>query len=449
MIVHLGDGNDLAESNNDHAAGHSVQFYGEDGDDDLQSQGSADLLDGGPGNDRLEPDDDDAGSGDIVVGGPGTDSLWLDTAFGGNGPISASFDGVANDGFAGEADNYGADLENLEGVSTAPSINFVGNDAPNKVQMRSESADVLVGLGGDDFIDGANGNDVIDGGDGNDTIYGGGNDDQIKGGPGLDSLSGEGSGSGFFISVPGNDTIDARDGVREQLNCGPGADTAIVDELDVVPQDPGSLCEAVDRSAAAAPAAPGRAEHPLVEAAGEQGPRQRLAVVQGRVQRQAHAQDDLEGDRRLGFLLDRGGQVRHGAPEAVLEGAQPDAQGDEGAREAHGLAEVRQGREQDVDAARLGDFDGDQVGHAVTDFELGLGEDRVLLQVLEVAGGLVGVVVAEVDLAVVGRGVGGGVVGGVVVGPVALVGVDEAVVVSVVVGGVVGGDAAGVDRRSP
>ena len=80
VIVHLGDGNDLAESNNDHAAGHSVQFYGEDGDDDLQSQGSSDLLDGGPGNDRLQPDDHDAGSGDVVVGGPGIDSLWLDTA---------------------------------------------------------------------------------------------------------------------------------------------------------------------------------------------------------------------------------------------------------------------------------------------------------------------------------------------------------------------------------
>jgi RTX calcium-binding nonapeptide repeat (4 copies) len=256
VIVHLGDGNDLAESNNDHAVGHSVQFYGEDGDDDLESQASSDLLDGGPGNDRLQPDDHDAGSGDIVVGGPGTDSLWLDTAFGGNGPINASFDGVANDGFAGETDNYGADLENLEGVSTAPSIHFAGTDAPNRVQMRSESADVLVGMGGDDFIDAANGNDVVDGGDGNDTIYGGGNDDQIKGGPGLDSLSGEGSASGFFISVPGNDTIDARDGVREQLNCGPGADTAIVDELDVVPQDPGTLCEAVDRAGAPAAASP-------------------------------------------------------------------------------------------------------------------------------------------------------------------------------------------------
>jgi hypothetical protein len=256
VIIHLGDGNDIAESNNDHAAGHSVQFYGEDGDDDLQSQGSADLLDGGPGNDRLEPDDDDAGSGDVVVGGPGVDSLWLDYATGGNGPITASFDGVANDGFAGETDNYGADIENLEGVGTAPSIAFTGTDGPNHVQMRSESPDVLIGLGGDDVIDGANGNDVIDGGDGNDTIYGGGNDDQIKGGPGLDSLSGEGSGSGFFISVAGNDTIDARDGVREQLNCGPGADTAVVDDLDVVPQDPGSLCEAVDRGAAPAASPP-------------------------------------------------------------------------------------------------------------------------------------------------------------------------------------------------
>jgi hypothetical protein len=261
VIVHLGDGNDIAESSNDHAAGHSVQFYGEDGNDDLQSQGSADLLDGGPGNDRLQPDDDDAGPGDVVTGGPGTDSLWLDAASGGSGPITATFDGVADDGFAGEADNYGADLENLEGVSTAPSIHFAGTDGPNGVQMRSESADVLSGLGGDDVIDAANGNDIIDGGAGNDTLSGGGNDDQITGGPGLDSLSGEGSGSGFYISIAGNDTIDARDGVREQLNCGPGADTAIVDALDVVPQDPGSLCESVERSAATGP--PGTGPKPF------------------------------------------------------------------------------------------------------------------------------------------------------------------------------------------
>ena len=211
---------------------------------------------------------------------PGVDSLWLDTAFGGNGPITATFDGVADDGFAGESDNYGADLENLEGVSTAPRSTSSATPAPT-VQMRSESADVLVGPGRrrhdrrrerqrrrrrrrrqrHDLRRRQRRSD--------------------QGRPGLDSLSGEGSGSGFFISVAGNDTIDARDGVREQLNCGPGADTAIVDELDVVPQDPGSLCEAVDRAGAAA--AVGPAEHPLVEADREQGPREHLAVVQGRV----------------------------------------------------------------------------------------------------------------------------------------------------------------------
>jgi Ca2+-binding RTX toxin-like protein len=72
---------------------------------------------------------------------------------------------------------------------------------------------------------------------------GGAADDSLIGGPGEDELQGG----------AGNDTINARDGVREQLNCGPGADTAIVDELDVIPQDPGSLCEAVDRSGAAPP----------------------------------------------------------------------------------------------------------------------------------------------------------------------------------------------------
>jgi Ca2+-binding RTX toxin-like protein len=286
VIVHLGDGNDLAQSINDHAAGHSVQFYGEDGDDDLQSQGSADLLDGGPGNDRLQPDDEDAGSGDVVVGGPGVDSLWLDHASGGNGPITATFDGVADDGFAGETDNYGADIENLEGVNTAPSIRFVGTPGPNHVQMRGESPDTLMGMGGDDYIDGANGNDVIDGGDGNDTIYGGGNDDQITGGPGLDSLSGEGSGSGFFISVAGNDTIDARDGVREQLNCGGGADTAIIDDLDVVPQDPGSLCEAVDRGKPAA------ARPPKIKSS-------KLSVKSGRVRVSLSCQDACSGKLTL------------------------------------------------------------------------------------------------------------------------------------------------------
>jgi len=246
-IVRLGDGNDLGASTNDHALGHSVEFYGEDGDDHLESDGSSDVLDGGNGNDELSPDDDESGPGDIVRGGPGIDTLQTGNPTGTMGPIGVSFDGVANDGYTGEADNYAPDLENLSATGVSPSINFVGNDGPNVVQLRSESADTVQGLGGDDIIDGANGNDTLDGGAGNDTIYGGGNDDTIIGGPGVDSMNGEGSASGLFISVSGSDRIDARDGVAEQLNCGPGADIAIVDALDVVPQDPGSLCEQVDR----------------------------------------------------------------------------------------------------------------------------------------------------------------------------------------------------------
>jgi RTX calcium-binding nonapeptide repeat (4 copies) len=253
FIVHLGDGNDIAGSSNDHSAGHHVELYGEDGDDDLESDASSDLLDGGPGNDELTADEDEAGPGDVIVGGPGEDTLQTGNPTGTNGPIAVSFDGVANDGYPGEGDNYAPDLEDLSAPSTAPTINFVGNDARNVVQLRSQSADTVQGLGGDDLIDGANGNDVLDGGAGNDTIFGGGNDDTITGGPGVDSLNGEGSGSGLFVSIAGNDRIDARDGNAENLNCGPGADTAIVDADDVVPQDPGSLCELVDRGATPPP----------------------------------------------------------------------------------------------------------------------------------------------------------------------------------------------------
>ena len=46
FVVRLGDGNDFAQSINDHAAGHHVELYGEDGDDDLDSDASSDLLDG-------------------------------------------------------------------------------------------------------------------------------------------------------------------------------------------------------------------------------------------------------------------------------------------------------------------------------------------------------------------------------------------------------------------
>jgi hypothetical protein len=59
---------------------------------------------------------------------------------------------------------------------------------------------------------------------------------QLIGGDGNDSLTGG----------PGDDVINGRDGVSDQIDCGPGTDTAAIDDLDVVnPADP-PVCEQVD-----------------------------------------------------------------------------------------------------------------------------------------------------------------------------------------------------------
>src|SRR4051812_19626892 len=47
----------------------------------------------------------------------------------------------------------------------------------------------------------------------------------------------------------GNDLIRARDGLADSVDCGVGADTAVVDAADVV----AASCESVDRSAAEPP----------------------------------------------------------------------------------------------------------------------------------------------------------------------------------------------------
>jgi hypothetical protein len=87
--------------------------------------------------------------------------------------------------------------------------------------------------------------DTLDGGAGSDRVEGGIGHDVITGGPGRDTLFGEGDGNycGIYeCKVPfGNDTINARDGEADQVDCGIGTDTAIVDALDTV-----ASCEKVD-----------------------------------------------------------------------------------------------------------------------------------------------------------------------------------------------------------
>jgi hypothetical protein len=110
--------------------------------------------------------------------------------------------------------------------------------AGNDYVEAGAGADTIAGGPGDDDLAGMNGNDTIDGGEGDDSVEGRDGNDTIVGGPGRDTLLGDGS----QYYEDGNDTIDARDGEVDSVDCAGGADQARVDAVDVV-----SGCEAVDR----------------------------------------------------------------------------------------------------------------------------------------------------------------------------------------------------------
>ncbi len=98
--------------------------------------------------------------------------------------------------------------------ATALAILLIGTNGPNTLRGTS-GPDRIYGRGGNDHLYGLAGNDLVDGGPGSDHLYGG----------------------------TGNDTLSARDGTRDYLDCGPGRDVAIVDNIDVV----ASNCETVRR----------------------------------------------------------------------------------------------------------------------------------------------------------------------------------------------------------
>lgn len=87
------------------------------------------------------------------------------------------------------------------------------------------------GTDGKDRLNGSGGDDGILGHAGDDALAGGGGSDEIYGGPGRDLMFG-GSGDDF---------IEAKDGARDFVDCGPGLDVASVDAADRV----ASNCETV------------------------------------------------------------------------------------------------------------------------------------------------------------------------------------------------------------
>jgi Ca2+-binding RTX toxin-like protein len=253
-----------------------VTILGGAGNDALKGGQGPDLLDGGPGNDKVDGNDGNdevhGGEGDDVViggrtlsadvidGGPGRDTStgdWYDSNGAGDQPLSVTFDGVANDGRPGEGDNV-LSLEVIETKRVATLVAGDAADAPVEFSVTNTAAggSRLVGTRFDDRLRTDSSDDVLEGGAGNDAIDAGFGSDTITPGPGRDTvLADGGAGACDLLNCPlaqGNDTINARDGEADNIDCGPGTDTAIVDAIDVL-----ANCERVDGQAAGGGSGPG------------------------------------------------------------------------------------------------------------------------------------------------------------------------------------------------
>ena len=256
----LGDLNDFASISPTVSSEATVD--GEDGADELEISGGCaleqevckNLLRGGPGDDTLRASTfallDGGADGDTMEGS----DAQVDYSARVN-PVIVVGNGVADDGEAGEGDNVSRNVLIVLGGSAGDTFTDVdalgrgGNDTFISTGARGVFCDG--GAGDDafsggvhaDFCFGGPGDDELNGGGGPDDLEGGRGADTIRGGPGRDYLVGGrrgdlligGDGREFAISGGrGNDTLRARDGLRERVEGGPGSDRARVDRIDVV-----------------------------------------------------------------------------------------------------------------------------------------------------------------------------------------------------------------------
>jgi hypothetical protein len=230
ITVNSGNMNDLAWE----TAATPATIFGGDGDDNMIGNNGSDILIGCIGNDTYNG----GGGADTFVDGAfcsggGTDTV---TYAGRSTPVFVSLDGGANDGQAGEGDNVAGDIENVIGGNSDDVI--AGGPGANHIQG-GPGNDSIAGEQ-DPTFDPTVGNDNLEGGDGNDSINGGDGDNQLDGGNGNDVIQG-GFGSDRFIGGAGNDTLQADDGVFDQLSCGSGTDSGTADPDDLVNSD----CESI------------------------------------------------------------------------------------------------------------------------------------------------------------------------------------------------------------
>jgi Ca2+-binding RTX toxin-like protein len=221
-----GEGNDVM-----FGSGGDDIMRGGNGNDEVDGEGGNDNVSGGDGDDKLFGDHFKAPGSDVIDGGPGFDRVIDDYPVG-EGPVTVTLDNLANDGRVGENDNL-IGIEQIEG----PPGTYVGSDAAETFTVGATGQTSSVsGGGGNDTITTLNGSDRVDGGAGDDRLVTGFDNDNVTGGPGRDTIFSDATGNycGIFTcTVPfGNDTVNARDGEADTIDCGVGADRAVLDAID-------------------------------------------------------------------------------------------------------------------------------------------------------------------------------------------------------------------------
>jgi hemolysin type calcium-binding protein len=224
--VFLGDGNDVAVVSEELRDKPCIcRFSGGPGNDRLTAAGvlaggdGDDLLVGGSGFDSFKEGGTRPNGSDVILGGGGGDTV---SYVGRRGPVRADLEGDRDDGQAGERDRIGADVERLFGGKRDDRL--AGNGGSNGIFGKGGADRIQAGRGSD-YINGGSGADRIDAGPGIDEVVGGPGADRIDPGPGADEISAD----------EGRDFIDGRDRSRDEVSCGEGRDTALIDGLDKVP----------------------------------------------------------------------------------------------------------------------------------------------------------------------------------------------------------------------
>jgi Ca2+-binding RTX toxin-like protein len=196
--VYLGDGNDTLQQD------YTGAVVAGAGNDDIRVTKDYYTLVGNEGADRLD-----------ATGAAGASVFYA----GRTAPVSATVNGIADDGEAGEGDNLIGAISGITGGEG--SDNLVAGPATRS----------LVGNGGNDMLLASTGRSDLLGGTGNDQLLGGNGTDFLQGGPGADFLSG---GDGL-------DEVNYGGDAPLRLSIGDGANDGAAGEGDDIRSDVESL----------------------------------------------------------------------------------------------------------------------------------------------------------------------------------------------------------------